>query len=478
MADIEISAEIDDKGVERGTERMKSDVKAFAKGSKQEFEKLAVDQEKIEKGRERQFEQRSRRFAKVNERIAKGALLAGQGDLGGSLLEKGARVAAVFGPTGEIIAGVVAIGAAIYDWVEGEDKAKEAANKLAESMAEAAKQQHELNQASKDRVMDDQNAALVTEKRSRGEDQIAEKLELQYEFEKKIREIKERNEKAGVLKQNTDAEIDAAQKLYDIQKHQLSNKQAQELAEKSDEKSEKLRQEKERTEEIRKQTDELRKQLTLEDSAHKLARLGGQIDQTRTSQGFNTTDAERAKAEQEIVKLQIEIKKTGEEIVKATNEAVKKWQDGGEAVKKITDQVGDMFTEFQTGLTDIDTTFRTGIAASILRTQAQQGQEVLDRASDIRHPGQKDARDREDRLQKNAERTAAEQIVDEQNAANGKLSGHHFLSPDERRRAVNNRIKQAEDLRNKNKNQVTIAKEDIDKLADAMQAAAAKQIAK
>lgn len=478
MADIQISAEIDDKGVEQGTAKMGAEIKAFAQGAKSETEKLAKEQEKIESKRESQFEARSRRFAKVNERVAKGASLAASGQVGGNLLEKTAMVAAQFGPQGEIIAGVIAIGSAIYEWAEGEDKAKEEANKLAESMAEAAKQQHEINTASKDRTEDDKNAAAVVEKRSRGEDEIAEKLELQFEFEKKIREIKERNEKAGVLKQNTDAEIENAKKLYEIQQHQLSNKQAQERAEKSDEKSSKIREEKQRTEEIIKQTDELKKQLTIEDSAHKLARLGGEIDQINRASGFNSTDQERAKSALEIVKRQVEIKKTADEIVKSTEEATKKWQDGGDAVKKITDDVANMFGEFQKGLTDIDNTFNQGIAKSIMEAQARMGQQVLDRASDIRHPGQKDARDKEERLQKNAERTAAEQIVDENNLKNGGKVGHHFLSPAERKAAVDAKIRDAEKIRNAGKNKVNIDSADIDKLAQTIATETAKQIAK
>lgn len=97
------------------------------------------------------------------------------------IAQQGSQIASVFGPTGMVIGGVIAIGAAIYEWASGTLEAQKQAKEYAELLKEIARIQKTTKE-------DATSALLMRTERMEGKES-AQDLKIKIEHEQKLADL-------------------------------------------------------------------------------------------------------------------------------------------------------------------------------------------------------------------------------------------------------------------------------------------------
>lgn len=110
------------------------------------------------------------------------------------IAQQGSQIASYFGPAGMVLGGVVAIGAAIYSWYTGLDKALGAAKRFHEHQMEQIRDQKKLT-ADTEKAMDD---SAVLETRIRLGNEAADAKERELKLAKELKDIEDSSATQGM----------------------------------------------------------------------------------------------------------------------------------------------------------------------------------------------------------------------------------------------------------------------------------------
>lgn len=248
--DIAITAGIDDKGVEQGTKAMEKETKAFSAAAEKEFRRVETAASRTEKAYNEVAKAGARAAREVASSAGRGAagaidprFAAGRGRgsyIAGAVamqaqdvavqLQSGARAATViaqqgsqiasfFGPTGAIVGGVIAIGAATVEWLTNTQKEE---RELAKVEARLEKMKS-FNAASERQISDDQAALQIAKLRVIAGDKAADAAQRRYEFDRKIVDIAKAAGEADMA--NANAAVSAAQARFDYEEQIIKKRE-------------------------------------------------------------------------------------------------------------------------------------------------------------------------------------------------------------------------------------------------------------
>lgn len=127
--------------------------------------------------------------------------------------QQGSQILSNFGPHGAILGGVVAVGAAIYEWSTNMEAARKKAEQLEKQFIEAQKIIKETRATA---VTDNEEANVLTLRRLAG-DKVADAAEREYAYRRKIKEIEDKAVSSGMSQAEKDIVLGAAKKKYDAQ---------------------------------------------------------------------------------------------------------------------------------------------------------------------------------------------------------------------------------------------------------------------
>ncbi len=405
---------------------MEGTVKKASSSIQAEFNRIYVAQERIGKG------------GSGNYRIGQVALqaqdvavqLQGGAKYAQVIAQQGSQIASIFGPTGAIIGGVLAIGAGLIGWAAAEEQAK----KKAEDFNEALKEIQQTSDRASTQMYTNTEAVVGLEAKLRSGDRGQREVEIDRARNKELDEtfglmahmVMLGN---GMRDDEEEALINGVGLKYSAQSILAINER-------------------------------------LETVMGKIA--DGEAAALGTAKGEIAMQKEMVTLEEQHLQRFAEREQQEEKSVKNAKELIDKAKQLQALAMKglhgLFDQYG---LEAQT----------KELAKQYLTAQKIATLASIQKANDLLDPSGAKAREKQKRREFIADRTIAEREINNLDRENGGLPGHHRLSPAERKAAVDARVRRAQAERN-GKTKVSLDEADVVKLATAMMAAAAQQNAK
>jgi len=237
-----------------------------------------------------------------------------------------------------VLGGVLAIGAAIYTWVTNAKGTNEELEKMSKWSIAEAKRLREINASHKEETsrIKEQTEVLRTQReigKNEGDD-LKRKLDL----ENQIQDIQEKGRKEGVTEENINAQIKAAKELAALEqrtaevireKARIAGVIAEANAKAADDA---------RAKEIREETEALSRKLNGETELQRARQLLVDAAKLERQQYF-ASGAERAKIEQDVIKLRLQSKEIVDRENKRQAEESKKLNN--EIIQGVSDSVKD-----------------------------------------------------------------------------------------------------------------------------------------
>lgn len=368
------------------------------------------------------------------------------------LLQQGTQLAAIFGTKGIVVAGIFAVGAAIWQVASGFKAAKEEAADLKKIIA-----------ANKD-VADTRDQADVAEARAEHGDEYADAMKRALTYEQRIADINLALKKGELNESQAAAlKIDEQRKLVADQLLIARKKEAEIYKEIDASAANTAKHEKELAE----------LSMTPDERMMDMARQIGDAQDTIDRPGVSALDQQ--KAYEKRAALQVELAKLGKdqgekqlsaekEAAKTAEEAQKKKLAGFDKINKALDEMSEKERKLNELAGDID-----AAKAKEKREKAYaRGEATLESAARLRMtPAERSAARREARAEERSVSRAASRTVEDEDKirdANGNVVGRRGLTAADRAKRKGEILAEANQAKNKDKIEAKFAEGQVDKL--------------
>jgi hypothetical protein len=452
--DIAVTAGIDGSGVEQGAKQMQRETRAFASAAENEFKRVQRAAERTSRSYDDLNKAAIRANKEAQAAASKNPMLRNVGGValqaqdiavqlsGGAkaatvIAQQGSQIASLFGPTGMIVGGVLAIGAGIYQWATNTEKATK---KLDEFTARIEKAQRLSDAISTITFKANDEAENINARRSGGA--LAE--------QQLIRQKDMARELAEVWKNYSSGIYGASSTVSMAAKDQAE--------------------------------DAIRKKFAAMDTLEVDQRILRIVDLTREAEQASVGAAEaRIRSDLEIEKADersLELCEQEAEAQKRKGEEIDRQEKKAKTLMEHARELAALASKGLHGLFDqygLEAQSRE-LASQLLMAKEIRGKRIVDKAEALIDPRQAHIENQRDNRLRHAIKTISEREVDKEDQDLRRYGGRG-LTPAQRRARVADRIKDADNFR-KGQIQSRIAKEDIDTLARRIAEENAKNLAK